>query len=68
MSLKPSPAALVGSAFNAEAIRRELTTKLAAARGCNVEIVLKDISTVCHEPQRLWEWARVARETIQAMS
>jgi hypothetical protein len=68
MSLKPSPALLVGSSFNADGIRQELTTKLAAARGCNVEIILKDISTVCHEPRRLWEWARIARETIQAVS
>jgi len=68
MSLKPSPAVLAWQNFDGEAVRQELTTKLKAARGCNVEIILKDISTVRHEPARLWEWARIARETIQAVS
>jgi hypothetical protein len=64
MSLKPSPAVLAGKDFDPEAVRVELRTKLAAARGCNVEIILKDISTVRHEPRRLWEWVRVASEVI----
>ena len=32
---------------------------------CNVEIVLKDISTVRHGPQRLWEWADITMEEAQ---
>jgi hypothetical protein len=67
MSLKPSPSILAGTRFDAEAVRAELTTKLRAAQGCNVEIILKDISTVRHDPSRLWEWARVARRTIQEL-
>jgi hypothetical protein len=35
---------------------------LAAARGCNVEIVLNSISTVQRQPQRLWQWMEVATE------
>ncbi len=68
ISLKPSPAVLAWQSFDPEAVRRELTDKLKAARGCNVEIILKDISTVHHEPKRLWEWARIARETIEALT
>ncbi len=68
MSLKPSPAALAWQRFDGETVREELATKLKAARGCNVEIILKDISTVRHDPARLWEWARIARETIEAVS
>ena len=68
MSLKPTPAPLAVSAFHPEVVRKELMEKLAAARGCNVEIILKDISTVNHEPARLWEWARIARETIEALT
>jgi len=45
-----------------------VTAKLAAARGCNVEVIFKDISTVCHEPSRLWEWSRIASETLQTLS
>ena len=26
------------------------------------------ISTVDHEPSRLWKWARIARETIEAVT
>ena len=24
----------------------------------------KDISTVCYEPQRLWEWEKIARRVV----
>jgi len=68
MSLKPSPAVLAWQSFDGDAVRKELTEKLGAARGCNVEIILKDISTVRHDPSRLWEWGRIARQTIEAMS
>jgi len=65
MSLKPRPAVLAGMSFNAKDVRDELRGKLKAAKGCNVEIILKDISTVAHEPWRLWEWTRVATETAR---
>ena len=31
--------------------------------GCHVELIMKDISTVRYQPQRLWEWAEIAMET-----
>lgn len=68
ISLKPSPATLAGEVFHGDVVRKELTEKLAATRGCSVEIILKDISTVNHDPARLWEWARIARETIEAVT
>lgn len=67
ISLKPSPSCLAESSFEVEAVRRELRAKLEAARGCNVEIVLKDISTVRHEPQRLWRWTEVATELVRSL-
>ena len=39
---------------------------LEAARGCHVELIMKDISTVRYQPQRLWEWAAIAMEVVQA--
>jgi len=30
--------------------------------GCPLELILKDISTVLYEPQRLWQWADTAME------
>jgi hypothetical protein len=67
MSLKPSPTCLAESDFDPDSVRRELRSKLSAARGCNVEVVLKDISTVRHEPQRLWRWAEIAREVVESL-
>jgi hypothetical protein len=37
---------------------------MAAEGGCFVEIHLKDISTVRHEPMRLTEWNKIAKEEI----
>ena len=68
MSLKPNSSVLAGESFDGDEVRRELKEKLEAARLCNVEIVLKDISTVHHDPARLWEWTRIARDTIEKLS
>jgi hypothetical protein len=68
MSLKPNPAILAAETFDEEAARAELGTKLQAARSCNVEIVLKDLSTLHQEPQRLWRWARIASELAEKYS
>ena len=66
MSLKPAPMVLAGTSFDAEDVRKELSTKLKSARGCNVEIILKDISTVRHEPWRLWQWEKTASEVVRS--
>ena len=64
-SYKPNPAFLAEHRWRPEAMREELRTVLAQARGCHVEIILKDISTVRYEPQRLWEWERLAIEVAR---
>jgi len=64
-SLKPNPAFLAEDTWNPEKVRDDLRCKLAKAGNCVVEVVLKDISTVRHEPQRLWEWAKVADEVTR---
>lgn len=61
-SLKPNPSFLAEDRWNPEKVRADLKTKLSKAGDCVVEVILKDISTVCNEPQRLWEWAEVAAE------
>ena len=62
-SRKPSPALLATDEWNPGAVERDLRATLEACRrhGCPVELILKDISTVRYEPQRLWEWASIAR-------
>jgi len=67
-SRKPSPALLAWGRFDADAVRQDLvTTRQACDRhGCPLEYILKDLSTVRYEPQRLFEWARIAMEVAGA--
>jgi hypothetical protein len=61
-SRKPSPAFLARDKWDPAAVEADLRGTLDACRrhGCPVELILKDISTVRYEPQRLWEWAAIA--------
>ncbi len=62
VSLKPNPAILAMHTWDVSVARQELTQELEQLRGCVVEIILKDISTVLGEPRRLWEWTQMAVE------
>lgn len=62
---KPNPAVLAAESWDAEFVRRDMGSKLEKARDCMVEIHMKDISTVRYQPQRLWEWARIAAEVTE---
>lgn len=64
---KPNPAVLAESNWNPEAVRRDMEEKLGKARrfNCVMEIHMKDISTVRYQPQRLWEWARIASSVAE---
>ncbi|MGB2998570.1 MAG: hypothetical protein WBC59_08045, partial [Phycisphaerae bacterium] len=55
-----NPAVLAWDRWNPDEARRTLREDLDKARGCVVEVIMKDISTVRHEPQRLWEWSEIA--------
>jgi hypothetical protein len=61
-SHKPNPAVVAAERWSPEAAAESLRYVLDRTRGCVVEVILKDISTVRGEPQRLWDWARVASE------
>lgn len=63
-SRKPSPAFLAGDRFHADRVRKDLeaTRAVCERNGCPLEYILKDISTVGYQPERLFEWARVAME------
>lgn len=64
-SLKPNPAILAEDKWRPEQARKELRDRLEATRGCNVEVILKDVSTVRNAPRRLWEWATMAMEEAE---
>ena len=65
LSRKPSPAVLAEDTWRPEAARNDLEQFLEKARGCRVEIIMKDISTVRYQPQRLWEWEKIAIGTAE---
>jgi hypothetical protein len=62
LSYKPNPAVLAEDSWDPDAARRDLAEVLKRTRGCAVEIIMKDISTLRYEPQRLWEWSVIAME------
>jgi hypothetical protein len=64
-SRKPNPAFLATDVWHPEDVRADLTDLLEKTRGCHVEIILKDISTVRNQPHRLWEWAEIARQVTE---
>jgi hypothetical protein len=66
-SRKPTPASLATDEFDAEAVREDLqTTKdVCEAHGCPLEFILKDISTVRYDPDRLTRWGEVAMEVAE---
>jgi len=65
-SYKPNPAFFAEDNFRLHEMRAELEAVLARARGCHVEIIMKDISTVRYAPERLWQWAAMAMEVAKA--
>ena len=64
MSNKPNPALLAENTFDEAAVRADLRRTIAAAKahGLGLEMILKDISTVRYDPQRLWRWSEIALE------
>jgi len=68
MSRKPNPAILAEDHWNPGRARQDLRDFLERARGCHVELIMKDISTVRRQPQRLWEWAWIAVEEAEAFA
>mgnify|MGYP006282958947 CR=1 FL=1 len=66
-SRKPNPALLAWDKFSPDEVRKDLkaTREISDRSGCSLEFIQKDISTVRYEPERLFEWARIAMETAQ---
>ena len=67
-SSKPNPANVAMTSFDCDLIRKELTGIKEACdkNGCPLEFILKDLSTVKHEPERLDKWAKIAMEVAEA--
>ena len=67
ISRKPSPAVLAEDDWHPERAKQDLREFLQATAGnCHVELIMKDVSTVRYQPQRLWQWAAIASEVADA--
>lgn len=62
LSHKPNPAVFVTDPWNPEQAKNNLIAVLEQTKGCAVEIIMKDISTVRYKPQHLWEWSEIAMD------
>lgn len=67
-SCKPNPAFLAADHFDPNLIEEDLRATLAACKrhACPLEIILKDLSTVRYQPQRIFAWSRVAMKLVDA--
>ncbi len=67
-SRKPNPALLADTAFEPARVRAHLTeTRSVCERhGCPLEFILKDLSTLRYEPERLDAWAEIAMDVAGA--
>ncbi len=67
ISRKPSPAIFASRSFDPDQARREIREFLDQTGGnCHIELIMKDISTVMYEPQRLWAWEKICMEEVKA--
>jgi hypothetical protein len=61
-SRKPNPAQVSTGVFDEAAIRADISRTFAVARGCDIEIIMKDVHTLDGHPERLARWVQLARE------
>ncbi len=64
LSYKPNPAVFATDTWNPAEVRKNLVEVFEKTKGCVVEVIMKDISTVRYDPQRLWEWSEIAMELV----
>ena len=65
-SRKPNPALISTGTFDEAAIRADVRQTLDVARGCRLEMIMKDVHTLDNQPGRLARWVRIAREEAEA--
>jgi hypothetical protein len=63
-SRKPNPAQISTAVWDENLIRQDLRRTLTAARGCRIEIIMKDVHTLNNEPERLARWVEIAFDEI----
>ncbi len=67
-SRKPPPSYLAMDEVDTELVRNDLQESVDVCKkhGCPLEIILKDISTIRYDPQRLFDWADMAMRIVDS--
>jgi len=66
-SYKSNPAIFAYPDWDSSKVYSELNLALStiSGYGCNIEVILKDVSTITQQPQKLMDWAHVAMEIVE---
>lgn len=66
-SRKPSPALLAWDTFDPVAVEKHLrsTIDICQEFGCPLELIQKDVSTARYDPQRIWQWEKIAMRLVR---
>jgi len=59
-SWKPNPATICGTSVDYDAVERDIRETMSAARGCCLEMVMKDTHTFQGDPDRVRRWSEIA--------
>lgn len=66
MSIKPNPAVFATDVWHPEDAKAQIQAVLDEDNGeHHIEFIMKDISTVRYQPQRLWEWESIIMAMVQ---
>jgi hypothetical protein len=64
-SLKPNPADLAADTMDEDRIRADLRRAMEITRDCRLEVIMKDVTTMRHDPRRVIRWVEIAMEEAE---
>ncbi|GHU62995.1 hypothetical protein AGMMS49983_05500 [Clostridia bacterium] len=65
LSRKPHPAIFIKPHIDIAEAEQQLRDFLDQAKDSHVELIMKDISTVAHNPRNLWDWEKMAMRVAE---
>lgn len=66
-SFKPNPTDMAMDFFDEERIRANLRRDMQLTRNCRLEVIMKDVTTMLHDPSRAIRWVEIAMQEAQAL-
>ncbi|OGV50599.1 MAG: hypothetical protein A2X49_12435 [Lentisphaerae bacterium GWF2_52_8] len=66
ISWKPNPAIYAPDFFDEVAARKQIDEAIEKCAGCSMEIIMKDVTTIRNDPERLDRWAAVAMASAES--